>query len=174
MKRVWITVLLMFLLAGCGSTQTFEPVTDVYQQQHLPQKRQITFDIPEDASSQVMDSDKEEKLYFCNNYTLCAYTVEAGNLYKTVKDTTGFPLDQIQLMQTQRGDMICYQVVWTAAGEGENMVCRACILDDGHYHYVLTAMAGEQEAGELAQGVWNEVFRSFRALTPDQIVSSGS
>lgn len=171
---MWVLALAALLLTGCGKEQEFEPVTDVYAQQTAPQMRQIVLTLPEDAAMTVMDTDINGKMYFCDKYILMTYTAQAGDLQKTIKNATGFSMEDLQIMQTQQGDMTRYLCVWTAAGEGENQVGRACILDDGSYHYVLTAMAGESDAWELQQGQWQTVFRSFRALTADQIVNSGS
>jgi hypothetical protein len=46
-------------------------------------------------------------------------------------------------------------------GESGQLVCRAAVLDDGNYHYCLTAVAPAANAGELSEQ-WNALFASLR------------
>lgn len=174
MKRFWILTIIMLLITGCTDETPFEPVKDVYAEETAAPMRQIMLEIPEDATVTVMETQSNGKMYFCDDYTLTVYTTLAGDLQKTVKNATGFSMEELQMLKVNYRDMTKYLCVWTAAGEGATQVGRACILDDGHYHYVLTAMTQENQAGELLSGDWETVFRSFDALTPDQIVNSGS
>lgn len=174
MKRYWIILLAMLLMTGCATETPFEPVTDVYAEGTAAAMRQTIFETPENAAVTVMETESNGKMYFCDDYILTVYTTMAGDLQKTVYNATGFAMDDLQIIKINHADMTKYLCVWTAAGEGEAQVGRACILDDGNYHYVLTAMAQESKAGKLLAEDWETVFRSFDALTPDQIVSSGS
>ena len=45
-------------------------------------------------------------------------------------------------------------------GEQGQQVARGCILDDGNYHYVLTALAEAERAGEFEE-VWQEIFSGY-------------
>jgi len=49
----------------------------------------------------------------------------------------------IQVIKTAQDTYERYDFVWTAAGEDGLQTGRACILDDGNYHYALSAMAEE-------------------------------
>ena len=49
------------------------------------------------------------------------------------------------------------------AQEGE-MVGRAAILDDGNYHYALSALAPAETAQQLEE-IWEAIFQSF-AIAP--------
>lgn len=174
MKKYWILVVIMLLMTGCTNETPFEPVTDVYAEGTAAAMRQILLEIPEDATVTVMETQSNGKMYFCDDYTLTTYTTPAGDLEKTVLNATGFSIEDLQMLKVNYRDMTKYLCVWSAAGEGETQVGRACILDDGNYHYVLTAMAPESKAGKLLAEDWETLFRSFDALTPDQIVNSGS
>ena len=76
-------------------------------------------------------------------------------------------------MESFRGNAKRYDCVWTAAGEGEDQVGRACILDDGSFHYVVSVMAGQSRSGEL-QPVWQDIFDSFRLADPSIEFNTGS
>ena len=67
--------------------------------------------------------------------------------------------DDLDILRTKQGDVKRYQWVWTSAGEEGVQVGRACVLDDGAYHYIVTAQASEAIAGEL-QAQWQEIFAS--------------
>ncbi len=160
MKKIGAWILLAALLTGCGAQQTFETVAD---EQLLPVSaaiREISLSLPKEAGSPVMQTEEGSRLYLCDGYSLTVQTAEGGDLNRTLTAATGFTRQQLQILQTQRGDAKCYETVWTSAGESGPQVGRLCILDDGSYHYVLTAMAEEAVAGSLQQ-TWNGLFSSF-------------
>jgi hypothetical protein len=53
-----------------------------------------------------------------------------------------------------------YEFVWTSAVDGGEQIGRATILDDGDYHYVLSATVGAELIEEY-QEIWNGIFESF-------------
>ena len=53
-----------------------------------------------------------------------------------------------------------YEFVWAAAGEDGERLGRGVILDDGSYHYCLTAMR-PADPEKTSQIVWSQVFQSF-------------
>ena len=63
-------------------------------------------------------------------------------------------------METDIGECDCYEFVWTAATDFGEQVGRAMILDDGSYHYTLTAMAPAEKAANY-QEIWNGLFETF-------------
>lgn len=163
MKKCWIVMGLLVFLTGCSSAETFETVGDDVYLPAMAQMRQISLEVPDTAMVQAMEDDRTQKLYLCENYVLTVQTFESGDLNKTVKELCGYSLDGLQLMQTQNGDLKRADWVWTCAGEGGDQVGRALVLDDGSYHYCLTAMADAAEAGAM-EDQWNRIFTSF-ALT---------
>lgn len=172
MKKCCVWLVLAVLLTGCGAQQTMETVADAYVQPVSATVQQVLVTLPEDAAAPVMESDAG-KLYLCDGYTLTLQTLQSGDLDKTLRDTTGFSRDELKLVETAQGDAKRYDCVWSAAGEAEDQVCRACVLDDGNYHYVLTATAGASEAGQLQQ-TWQELFRSFQLVSAQGSGNTGS
>lgn len=174
MKKWLFIGLAMILLTGCGKKETFETLSDVYVQPvSAPQVWQLVVDVPQDASVTVMASEESGKLYLCDGYTVTVQTMPAGDLQKTLLTLTGFREDQLTLMQTEQAGVKRYECVWTAAGEGETQIARACLLDDGNYIYAVTAMAGESKTGELAEQ-WESMFDSIFLASPDAELNTGS
>lgn len=171
MRKLGILLLFTALLAGCGAQETFETVADEHVLPVSATVQEISLTLPEEAKMPVMNDTDGGKLYLCDGYSLTVQTAEGGDLGRTVADATGFSHKNLQIMETRQGDAKRYEAVWTAAGENEPQVGRLCILDDGNYHYVLTAMTGASGAGDL-QKTWNEIFSSF-TLGEEQ-VSTGS
>lgn len=149
------------LLAGCSQPQAFETMSDVYEQPEVADAAQILLELPEDAATPTMTGEDGAVLYLCDNYCITVQTVPAGDLDATLRQTTGYARDQLQLMEQQDGNCKRYSCVWAAAGEGEDQIGRAVILDDGSYHYVVSVMAGASQAGELSE-VWQRLFKSIR------------
>ena len=174
MKKLCLVLALVLMLCGCASQEAYETVMDSVLEPKKDAALQMVLDIPEDAVAEVLETEQSGQIYFCEDYIMTLQTLEAGDLEKTVRQTTGYDRDQLQMMQTGTGDLTRYECVWIAAGENGDQVCRACILDDGNYHYILTVMADADKAGELTMNDWQELFGSFRVMHPEDIVSSGS
>ena len=171
MKRILCLVLFAVLLTGCGAEPTFETVADVPVQSVSAPVRQIFLDLPANTQMQTMGADSEDKLYLCDGFTVSVQTMDAGDLDRTLRAATGYGKEELTLMQTETADGKCYRCVWAAAGEGQTQVGKTCIVDDGSYHYVLTVMVPEQDAGRLAEQV-QSVLDSFQVV--DAELSTGS
>ncbi len=174
MKKCWVVLLVLLLLTGCGQPKAYETVMDSGIQEIVPEKLEIVVNLPSNASQTVMTMDSGEKLYFCDNYTMCLQTVEAGDLQKTVLSVCGFYPDQLPVMETVQSGDKRYDFVWTSVGENGDQVGRCAIIDDGSYHYIVSTMADASETGDLTQGAWREIYNSFRIVPAEEIVSSGS
>ena len=172
-KCLLLVAILATFLSGCSSQQTFETVTDDYIQPVMAQMQQMVVAIPSDATVEVMENNTEGKIYLCDGYTATLHTTQAGDLEKTLRDTTGFTQEQLRFIQTQYGGITRTEGVWTAAGEKEDQVGRFAVLDDGNYHYVLTCMAGVSNM-ETINPVWEELFSSFRLEDPQLELNTGS
>lgn len=172
MKKCGIFLILALLLAGCGTQETFETVSDEIVTPAAATMQQIVVELPDSAVTPVMQTQSGE-IYFCDGYTITRQITESGDLEKTVKSVSGFTPDQLQIMQTQWENAKRYDFVWTAAGETGQMLYRCCILDDGNYHYILTASVDAQQAGQL-QETWRRMFDSFCLVSADFPLDTGS
>ena len=160
-------------LTGCSSQETFETVTDDYVQPVMAQMQQIMVSLPIDAAVTVLEEASAGTIYLCDGYTVTVQTTEAGDLQRTLKETTGFSEEDLRTIQTQHSGLTRTEGVWTAAGEQEDQLGRFAVLDDGNYYYILTCMADASRAGEL-QPVWQELFDSFRLVSPGTELHTGS
>jgi hypothetical protein len=157
MKKLCVLMIIV-LLCGCGAKETFETVGDEMVQQVMAQPRQINLTLPEETLLPAMESDGRT-LYLCNGYDVAVQTLSGGNLDATVRQVSGFGCEELTIIETQMGDHKCYDFVWTAATDLGEQVGRAMILDDGTYHYVVTATAAAEKAEEY-QEMWNGMFES--------------
>lgn len=160
MKKTFIACLVILLLAGCSRPKDFETLADNYIEPYQEEAWQILLKYPPEAATAVLESEDAGKLYLCDGYTLTVQTLESGDLNRTLKEVTGFTKDALMVIGTVQNSLKRYDCAWTAASEGEEQICRAAILDDGNYHYVISVMADYGRVGAL-QEVWQGIFDSF-------------
>ena len=172
MKKCIVLLLLTALLAGCGAKETFESVEDVIPVAPVHSPQQFYVSLPDAAATPTFQDDSSE-LYVYQNYTISKQILESGDMEKTIQTLTGQPSESLDVIKTFSEDCDRYDFVWTAAGEEGLQVGRACILDDGNYHYALTTMAKEESAGELRDTLQG-IFESCKLLDPDVNLSTGS
>ena len=173
MKKLVLSILLAALLCGCKAEPTWETIEDVLPVETVPVAQQLFVLMPSDAAKPTLQEESAGELYLCDGFTLTKQITQSGDVEKTVKNISGQDYDQLQVMKTNQGDLKRYDFVWTAAGEEGLQLGRACILDDGNYHYAVSTMAGETEAGTLRQ-TWADIFASCRLLSPETNLSTGS
>ena len=148
MKKLCVILGLLLLLTGCSAAETFETIADAYGQQDLPEAKQVQLSIPKDAQPVVGSSGT---LYLCDGYEITVQTMLGGNINETLRQLTGFESDDLTVMETAQMGQNRYECVWTAAGEGGDMVGRAVVLDDGCYHYCVTVMGNAENARQLQE-----------------------
>ena len=159
MKKLCVMMALCAMLCGCSGKQTFETVTDEMVQPVLAQPREILLRLPEETLLPAMETDNGT-LYLCDGYDVAVQTVQSGDLEETVRLVSGFSSEDLTIIQTTAGECDCYEFVWTSATDLGEQVGRAMILDDGDYHYVLSAVTPVNNAQEY-QEIWNGLFDSF-------------
>lgn len=157
MKKMMVLFVAMLMLTGC-SVQTFESVDDLNDVQALANPATLLLDLPEEASVSAMKG-SSGTLYFCDDYDIMVEIMPSGNLSSTLQILTGFDASELDLMQTMRCGVDCYESVWSAAGEAGDHVGRVLVLDDGSYHYCVSVMALAEDAGACADD-WNLLLES--------------
>lgn len=164
MKKYLLLLCLLPMLAGCSQPRDFETMSDQYIEPEMRPSAELVVALPADAARPTATGEDGSSLYLCDGYCIVVQTLPAGDLDGTLRQTTGYARDQLQLLERKEGEHRRYECVWTAAGEGEDQVGRAVILDDGEHHYVLSVMAGASAVGELTK-VWQELFQSVSLRT---------
>ena len=173
MKKLWVIPLIALLLAGCGGEKSLETITDVQDTPVVSTTQKILVQLPPELSTPALQNGENGTLYLCEDYSVVVQTLEGGDLARTIHSATGMKKEDLQILKTQQGDAKRYQWVWTSGGEKGTQVGRGCVLDDGAYHYVLTALVDEDLAKEV-QPAWKEIFASFRLTTEKEDISTGS
>ncbi len=162
MKKVCILLALCLLLTGCGGNEVFERVEDVYAPV-VETPKKLSLSLPKEAAVFTV-SGGSGTLYLCDGYTVAVETLSGGDLNRTFKSVTGFPLDRLTVMAREMDGITTYRCVWTSAGEGGDQVGRSLILDDGAFHYAVTVMAGAGDAAAL-EDAWQTLFQSVTLRT---------
>lgn len=157
MKKLLIMLCAILLLTGCAA-QTFETVDDLNDVQAMATPATLLLDLPEEAAAPAMQG-SSGTLYFCGDYDIMVEIMPSGNLSNTLQILTGFQREELELMQTVRCGVDCYEGVWSAAGEAGDHVGRVLVLDDGSFHYCVSVMAMAEDAGQCAED-WNEILES--------------
>lgn len=173
MKKIWWILLLALFLVGCGKEKSLETIGDVQDTPVIVTMQQPLVQLPPQMSTPVLESEESGKLFLCDDYSVTLQTVSGGDLSETIRNATGMNIEDLQILQTQNDDIKCYQWVWAANGENGIQVGRGCVLDDGAYHYVLTALADEEVSGKV-QSAWNEIFTSFQVIPELEEINTGS
>ena len=166
MKKIWLLCMLALLLTGCKTQETFETVEDVTPIQPVAAAQQFFVALPDDAAAPTFQDEDGSELYVCQGYTISKQILPGGDLHKTVKTLTGKPSEDLQLLKTRQDGCDRYDFVWTSAGEEGLQLGRACILDDGNYHYALTTMA-QEESAEALRETFQEMYASCSLMDPD-------
>lgn len=159
MKRLVYILLSMLLLSGCGAEETLETVADEWMVPVMAQPREISVQLPEDLVMPVLEQDGSQ-LYMGDGFELMVDVLNAGDLSDTVRSMCGYEQENLTVIQTQQEGMDRYDFVWTAAGETGDRLGRGVILDDGNYHYCLSALRDQEETAVR----WREVFASFSLI----------
>ena len=172
MKKVFALLFAMICLTGCRAQETFETVEDIIPAEPVAAPQQFFVSLPDDAVTPTFQ-DESGEIYVCQDYTITKQIAESGDLAKTIRDLTGQTKEDLQVIKTIHDMFERYDFVWTATGEEGLQLGKACILDDGNYHYALSTMTREERAGALRQTI-QDVFDSCKLLDPEVNLSTGS
>ena len=162
MKRMIVLMTLLGLLSGCGAAETYELVTDEPVRQVSAEPREMHFFLAEETAMPAMETDSG-KLYLCGEYDVMSQIFDGGDLERTIRQVSGFSPDDLTVIQTESEDIKKTEFVWTSAAEEGHRICRATILDDGNYHYVLSATVPAEKI-EAYQEIWNGIFETFKLI----------
>ena len=101
MKKLWVLILLAFLLGGCGTKETFETVEDANAVPAMAVEYELVVNLPEGAAQQTIAGDTDV-LYICDNYLMTVQTMDGGDLARTVKRVTGLERDALTLISKKQ------------------------------------------------------------------------
>lgn len=159
MKKCGILLFTILMLTGCHREQPMETVSDELLVPVLAPSQELVVSIPEGAAEQVISSNDDRQLYFCDGYSLEIQTLAGGDLEKTIQSVSGYRPENLTVVKTRIDGTKKAQWVWHSAGEGGDQLGRAVVLDDGKYHYCVSVMADATTCGQLEEE-WETVFAS--------------
>lgn len=162
MKKAVCVLLIALLMTGCAAQETYETIADVPVVPVMASPREIAVRLPEDAVSPVLDG-AGEQVYLCEDYEILVEILEAGDLTETIKVLSGYNRESLTVMETFSHGVSRYEFVWACAGETEDRIGRAVVLDDGEYHYCLS-LVRDASTTENSQIVWDDIFASFKLV----------
>lgn len=158
MRKLCFVLVLLCVLSGCGTRETFETIADeVVFGQSAP--GEIRVSLPEETVLPVMQTDTG-RLYICRDFEVSVQTLAGGDLDATVRTLCGFGLEDVEMLETVADGFTRYDFVWASAGETGAQIGRAAILSDGVYHYCVAAMAPEETA-EAYQEIFSGMFETI-------------
>lgn len=157
MKKAWLILVMCLFLWGCAPAE-LETMTDTDDAAVMAEPVEMTIALPEGASLLTMEN-AESKYYFCQGYDVAVEVMPSGNLDGTIKNITGYGKEALDMVETKRNGIACYETVWTTAGEAGDCVARLLILDDNSYHYCVSAFSPAQSVASHADA-WNALFSS--------------
>lgn len=159
MRKLWVLLPMLFALMGCGQETVWETVGDTVLMTGAPVKQEISVTLPEDTVLPVMETDGGQ-LYMCRDFDVMVQTLDGGDLNRTIMEVSGKALSDLTVMETAQQDLRSYSFLWTAGTDTGETVNRCRILDDGNYHYAVTAqipVEKEPEYREIITGMLETV-----------------
>lgn len=159
MKKLCILLLSCCLLCGCRAAPVYETLGGDIHEAGVALK-EVVLAVPEHDTAMALDNGT---YWVCDAFDLQVQTLPGGDMAATVSALSGLNLDNLTVMTSGSEEMMRYEWVWTAMSEAGQMLCRGVILDDGAYHYCLTAI-GPAEQGQKLNLLWNDIFSSFYAV----------
>ena len=159
MKKCVVFLLISFLFTGCAAEDTFETVADDWVQSVAVPVRDVVLSLPEDAAVPV-SAGENGILYQCDGYEIMVETLSSGDLDATIQNVTGYAREDLTVLETRSSGIRRYDLVWSCMGETGELVGRACVLDDGNYHYVLSVLAEAEQVGAF-EAQWNALFSGY-------------
>lgn len=155
----FMCILFCLLLAGCGTEETFETISDELILPVMAQPGSISVQLPGETALPVVENDNG-RVYVCNEYEIVLQTLAAGDLEETLKTVSGLSREDLTVMETFLDGVSRYEFVWAAAGETGDRVGRGVVLDDGNYHYCMSILRDAEETAK-SQVNWDQVVSSF-------------
>ena len=159
MKRMLCLMLCACILTGCAGTKSYETMTDLYYVPTQQEPAQIILELPEEAALSVLEREDGGKLYICDGYTVSVQTVASGDLDATLRNVTGYGKENLKGIGWKQGNLQRYECAWASTGEEGDQVGRAVVLDDGHYHYIVTVLGQATLAGSMTD-TWGAIMDS--------------
>ena len=163
--RIWMVLLaVVLILSGCTTRQYYETMSDCFSEPEKAKAGEVSLLLPVSAEVVKAEHETNGKLWLCEDYWVCLQTMDSGDVEKTVREVTGYSLQQLAMICVDNDGQKRYEFVWCSAGENGQQMNRGVILDDGAYHYTLTLHSDADSAGDLIDQ-WQNITATFAVNT---------
>lgn len=143
--RIFVCVLISILLfSGCNKSH-LETLGDPCAVSTVNKPAQLCIKLPDGQSNPVLAQDNKQ-LYLFEDLEIAAQTLPGGDLAQTFLDSVGYSIEDLTVIETKVKGLTRYDSVCSVLGEGQEQVVRIVIIDDGLYHYVVTAAVTAEQA----------------------------
>lgn len=161
MRKKWMLLLLPLLLTGCAVQPVYETLGDVWAEPvAVAEIRQVQLSLPEDAAQPVLQGEQGSQIFICQDYEVWLETMPAGDLNSTLCAVTGREREDLTVLETQQDGVTRYDCAWSAVDEEGERVAHTAVLDDGAYHYCLTALWPSDKSVPVEEAV-DQLFAGF-------------
>ena len=83
-RMIGVALLLCLILGGCGNRESFEVISDNFDELPAPNPAQVQINLPADATLEAM-SGNDWKVYQGEHYQIVVQNFSAGNLDQTLQ-----------------------------------------------------------------------------------------
>lgn len=163
MKQLGFVLVLMMLLSGC-SVPVWETVDDPMPSEQVASWQESSYVIqvglPDGLA--LMEETEDAAVYATENGELEVETQKflTSGLDSAVRTLSGFPSEELTILQTTRFDLPEYQFAWVSQTEQGARLYRADLVLDGTCCYAVVCSSLES-AGDYYAFQARQVFSSF-------------
>lgn len=159
MKKCVVWMMVALLLTGCAAEPVYENIGDVWaNSEPVGSPGTIEFSLPDGAQMEVLE-DSDSKCYTVGEWEIWTQVYPGGDVRSTMEQETGIGGDALTIIERQTQEMSLYETAWSTTGEDGMKVGRTAVLDDGTYHYCVSVMVPETDAGEAGE-FYNQILDS--------------
>lgn len=170
MKKLTIVLLLLLFLTGC-STPAWETVSDSLTDQPVSWLTDVyTIETSLPQGVELLAQTDGWSVYSNQDGTMEVETrvFPASDLTSAVKVLSGYEVDRLNILQTERFDMPEYQFAWVTQTECGQRLSRADIVIDDTNCYAVVCSTLEQSGNMYAEDV-RQVIASFGLYTDEGV-----
>ena len=104
MKKLCVTAALVLMLSGCGAPESFETISDLYDEPPMQPAQQTSLLLAEEAVNIQREADGD-RIFLCDDFCVMVQTFSSGDLDATIRSITGYPKDKLMVMERQSEDV---------------------------------------------------------------------
>lgn len=161
MRKIACLLCSLALLTGC-SVPVWETVEDFQPSQPVSGWMETAYEIQIGLQEQpeLIWETAGCKLYEAGNLEIETDVFLSSGLDSAVRRLTGYEVEQISILQTERFALPEYQFAWYSQTEEGGQMCRADLVMDGMVCYAVVCRVPEDQGNTMSEEV-RQVFSGF-------------